>query len=127
MARCGSCNRRIGLFSASTRKYSGHAGQTLCKQCALVQQKRKFAERLEYKLKMVEAYPSHVEPLRDCEMDMHFIELLLESDQPLGASRSREMEKLKKRYAGISASDLFLKRDVILDSCRKLVDQLKPA
>jgi len=121
MARCGSCNRGIGFF---TRRFTGYSREVLCKPCALRAQRRKLADQLEYKVREVNAYPN-VEPLRDLDVDVGFAELLLQSDSPFGARRSKEMKELQARSRKTSSSDLMFKRSDVLATAGKLIEQLK--
>lgn len=122
MADCSNCHRKMGVFA---KKYAGYGGERLCGPCALSQQKKKYAERLEYMLKQVQAFPQHIEPLRDCEMEMQYAELLLASKKPLSASRSREMAKVKSHHHAMSTTELQHRRQAILEQCRKVTDQLR--
>jgi hypothetical protein len=122
MARCVSCNRRIGFFA---RRFTGYSREALCKPCALLAQRRRFADQLAYKVKEVNAYPKHVEPLRDLDVETRFAELLLQSDAPLGARRSKEMKELQASSKKTSSSDLMFKRSDILTAAGKLIDQLR--
>jgi len=124
MRRCAACHAKIGVFA---KKFIGDAARTLCKQCAIRQQRRKFAEHLEYKLKVINAYQGQAEPLRDCHENMRFAELLLQSTRPLSAKHPGEVEKLKEDRKKTTAGELLGRRDAIVASCRELIDRLKKA
>ena len=122
MPRCANCRGKIGLLA---KKFAGYSGEVLCKLCALRQQRRKFAERLDYKIKEVNAYPNRVEPLRDCERDVCFAQQMLQSSEPLSSKRSREIERLDSRHKSVPATELLGRRGEILASCKKTIEQLR--
>jgi len=122
MAQCSRCHKNMGVFH---KKYAGYSGERLCGACALSQQKTHFAERLDYMLKQVQAFPQHIEPLRDCAMEMRLGELLLQSKKPLSSGASREMAKVRSRFGQTSITELQRSRGDIVDRCGKLVEQLR--
>lgn len=124
MAKCKLCNQSIGMFE---KKFAGHKGETLCRPCALKQQKQKLAQRLEYISRQVEAFPKNYEPVRDLDRENRLAQLLLASDQPIVAGKSRELKKLHGKYETASPSEIMFHRESILDAARKLIEQLKTA
>ena len=122
MPRCASCHGKIGLLA---KKFTGYSGEPLCRVCALRQQRHKLAERLEYRLKAVAAYPDRIEPLRDCEKDMHLAEGLLASDHPFSAGSPKEIERIEHRYRNTPPGELMQHKPAILESCKSLVERLK--
>ena len=107
------------------KKYSGYGGERLCSLCAVRQQRRKYSERLEYMLKQIDQFPKSIEPLRDLVGECDLAELLIASDKPLSASRSKEMTRARARHALDSGTAILNQREEHVGRARELIVKLK--